>query len=103
METWHAASDAGGPWTNDGNPLVYTNWAQGEPNNLTPNDGILHGSQDCAVINYDGLGLWDDQHCDNQLFNHPYVCQLGILKFLEFKLGFVSTFSQISIVKLREV
>jgi len=78
VQTWHAATDADGSWTNYGSPLVYTNWAEGNPDNWTPNDEFHDGSQDCAVINFPTLGLWDDQHCDNQYYQHQYVCQSGI-------------------------
>ena len=69
---WFAANDANyeGEWVNDGIPLVYTNWATGEPN-----DGVY--GQDCAATNHQvqyGLGRWDDAGCDQPF---PYVCELG--------------------------
>ncbi|XP_025099627.1 C-type lectin domain family 4 member M-like [Pomacea canaliculata] len=48
-------------------PLVYHNWAVGEPNQ--------NGDEDCGAMAADGL--WNDLSCDLFL---PAVCQRGIIK-----------------------
>lgn len=42
-----------------GDPVSYTNWAPGEPNNA--------GGQDYAVINWNTNGQWDDQRADQSV------------------------------------
>ena len=73
--SWHAATDANaeGSWNNHGSPLVYTNWAAGQPDNYY---GGYTSDQDCALINWGGLGLWDDRQCED--FTYGYVCELGM-------------------------
>uniref|UniRef100_A0A8C6WH02 C-type lectin domain-containing protein n=1 Tax=Neogobius melanostomus TaxID=47308 RepID=A0A8C6WH02_9GOBI len=51
-------------WIN-GEPVTFTGWCDGEPNNL-------HGPQQCAVINYSAKKCWDDAHC---LIKRPFVCE----------------------------
>lgn len=48
-------------------PLVYHNWAVGEPNQ--------NGDEDCGAMAADGL--WNDLSCDLFL---PAVCQRGVSK-----------------------
>ena len=40
-----------------GQPLGYTNWAQGEPNN-----GAGTGDQDYGIMNFGPTNEWDDQY-----------------------------------------
>ncbi|XP_041841841.1 ladderlectin-like [Melanotaenia boesemani] len=64
--TWLGGSDSAmeGKWLwADGSRFLYTNWCQGEPNNI--------GNQDCLVMNFSGKNCWDDQQCNNQ---RPSVC-----------------------------
>lgn len=49
-----------------GEPMVYTNWRTGEPN-----DGSTSG-EDCMIIEGDNGGLWDDRPCDLQ---YGYLCE----------------------------
>lgn len=51
-------------WINS-NPLSYTNWCPGEPNNYP-------GIQNCAVINYTDRGCWDNDVCSKRF---PFVCE----------------------------
>jgi len=51
-----------------GEPLAFTKWAPGEPNNVLRNSG-----EDCAQI-WDrqiNIGNWNDEPCN---FNYPFVC-----------------------------
>jgi len=50
----------------DAEPMGYTNWRTGEPNN-----GGTNG-EDCMVIEGDNGGLWDDRACDN---TYGYICE----------------------------
>ena len=52
-------------WLN-GEPMVYTNWRAGEPN-----DGGTNG-EDCMIIEGDHAGLWDDRSC---VVSYPYLCE----------------------------
>ena len=64
--SWIGASDilVEGNWTweSNGQPLTYTNWGPGQPNN--------YGSQDCAMI--DAQLTWQDVECGGRA---PFVCQ----------------------------
>lgn len=40
-----------------GQPVTYTNWGSGEPNNFIYPDG---GDEDAVVMNFNGAGLWND-------------------------------------------
>uniref|UniRef100_A0A8C6SUQ0 C-type lectin domain-containing protein n=1 Tax=Neogobius melanostomus TaxID=47308 RepID=A0A8C6SUQ0_9GOBI len=67
-DAWIGLSDAQQDgfwfWIN-GNPLAYTNWCAGEPNNV-------HGiPQECVVINFSANKCWDDERCSVQ---RPFVC-----------------------------
>ena len=52
-----------------GEPVVYTNWAEGEPNG---------GADFCGQINrdFDGHGRWNDVPCDDTIWS--LTCQVGI-------------------------
>ena len=52
-------------WSPSGTPLLYTNWAGGQPDNYRNN-------QDCLAFNYRSPGLWDDATCT---LEKKYVCQ----------------------------
>ncbi len=54
-------------WVND-EPLTYTNWRMGEPNNSGPNGT----SENCMIIEGDNAGLWDDRACASE---YGYVCE----------------------------
>lgn len=72
-DAWIGFTDqrAEGTWVwSDGSPVVYTNWAGGEPNSYL-------GDEDCAVFWSGGeYGRWYDgygsENCDAAL---PYVCR----------------------------
>uniref|UniRef100_A0A8C6WHR0 C-type lectin domain-containing protein n=1 Tax=Neogobius melanostomus TaxID=47308 RepID=A0A8C6WHR0_9GOBI len=67
-DAWIGFSDAqeDGVWLwINGEPVTFTGWCDGEPNNL-------HGPQQCAVINYSAKKCWDDAHC---LIKRPFVCE----------------------------
>jgi len=65
---WFGANDfeEEGVWMDSaGYPVVYTNWAGGQPD----------GSADCLITNWGGKGLWDDYVCESGRFCH--VCEDG--------------------------
>ena len=51
----------------DANPLTYTNWRTGEPNN-----GGGSAQEQCAIILGAENGKWDDRPCGN---SYAYLCQ----------------------------
>jgi len=53
-------------WMNQ-EPVVYTNWAQGEPSG--------EDEEDCVAMGDDGT--WSDEHCKDNL---PYICQKDLPK-----------------------
>lgn len=54
-------------WVNQ-DPLVYSNWRAGEPNNNGP-DGT---DEDCAIIEGDAATEWDDRPCSRL---SPAICE----------------------------
>jgi len=59
----------------DGAPLAYTNWRTGEPNN-----GNGNFEEDCALIEGQNGGTWDDRPCDTDPAagvpgQYFYVCE----------------------------
>jgi len=52
-------------WT-DGSPVVFTNWAAGEPNDAG-------GAEDCTEMNVDS-GIWNDVGCDARAF----ICEASV-------------------------
>lgn len=52
-----------------GEALAYTNWRTGEPNN----GGTSGMQEDCAVLEADTAGTWDDRPCGRQ---YPYICEM---------------------------
>lgn len=55
----NTAATPGTGWTWNGvNPVGYTNWASGKPDDA---DHVESGEEQCAAINPDGT--WDDQNC----------------------------------------
>ena len=56
-------------WT-DGTPWSFENWAPGEPNNYG-------GPQMYGTINYNGVGLWDDE---GEFLPRPFFCQYDLGK-----------------------
>uniref|UniRef100_A0A8C6SXF7 C-type lectin domain-containing protein n=1 Tax=Neogobius melanostomus TaxID=47308 RepID=A0A8C6SXF7_9GOBI len=68
QDAWIGLSDAQQDgfwfWIN-GDPLRYTNWCAGEPNNAGGNP------QECVVINFSANKCWDDERCSVQ---RPFVC-----------------------------
>jgi len=53
-------------WAN-GSKARYANWMPNEPNDYW-------GNEDCAVINYDGAGRWNDVPCDWAV---NFICEKG--------------------------
>lgn len=71
--TWLGLNDhvAEGSWVwLDGQPLLYSHWDSGEPNNGGD------GGEDCGVLMTDnGRGSeWDDRECDSA---RPFFCELS--------------------------
>ncbi len=66
-EAWLLATDTGseGTWTWDGEPMSYTNWRAGEPNNG-------NGVENCMLIESNNGGAWDDRNCNDL---KSYICQ----------------------------
>lgn len=55
-------------WLN-GEPMSYTNWRTGEPNNSDANDPT---GEDCMIIEGDNGGLWDDRSCQR---TYGFICE----------------------------
>jgi hypothetical protein len=69
-DVWIGATDAAVEGTfawENGEPFTFANWRSGEPN-----DGDTNG-EDCAIIEGDTGGLWDDRDCATNLF--PSMCE----------------------------
>jgi hypothetical protein len=68
-EWWMGASDAAveGDWEwHTGEPMDYTNWRAGEPNN-----GGVAG-EDCGILEGHNGGLWDDRACED---GYRFLCE----------------------------
>jgi hypothetical protein len=70
LRTWMGFNDRAteGTWVwQSGDPVAYTNWYEGEPNNS--------GNEDCGQLNrfHPHLG-WNDEPCDRA---YAYVCESG--------------------------
>lgn len=70
---WIGLNDhvAEGQWVwLDGQPLLYSHWDQGEPNNGG------NGGEDCGIIMTDPnrAAEWDDRECDS---TRPFLCELS--------------------------
>jgi hypothetical protein len=75
---WIGLTDSGseGTWYwFSGEPVTYTNWASGEPNNLREE------GEDSAVMNWNGAGQWNDlgniNHDDQPL---PAIIEVGTVR-----------------------
>merc|ERR1739838_1138726 len=67
--SWLGGTDAvhEGTWLwSDGLSMTFTAWARGQPDNW-------RGKQDCMVMNWSGVRLWDDQACE---WPSTYVCAM---------------------------
>ena len=67
-QTWLGINDieSEGDWVwETGDPVEYTNWCGGEPNNWGKNE-------DCVVMKNNNAQCWNDLGCNNQ---RNYVCQ----------------------------
>ena len=64
---WIGYTDAAqeGTWIWAGIPSQYTYWCSGEPNNAG-------GNEDCAVINWQPSGCWNDLACSR---TNGYICE----------------------------
>ena len=58
------ASEGSFAWE-DGSATTYTNWAEGEPNNVD-------GDEDCAVLNRFTDQTWNDEKCSDSFY---YICE----------------------------
>jgi hypothetical protein len=63
-----AASEGTFVWVT-GEPMTYTHFRSGEPNN----GGTSGTQEDCMVSEDDTLGTWDDRPCDR---DYPYTCEI---------------------------
>ena len=62
-----AATTPGGGWTWNGTqPVVYTSWTPGKPDDA---DGVEDGAEQCGTIRPGG---WDDDNCNQML---PFFCE----------------------------
>ena len=52
----------------DGNPVIYTNWKDDQPNNW-------NGEQDCSIMRG---SQWNDFQCENNERFFPFICKLPI-------------------------
>ena len=57
-------------WENSGKPLAYTNWSNGEPNDLSHIENCLH--MWCYFEN----GYWNDVPCDYKTFPQSTICEV---------------------------
>ena len=67
---WIGFSDQGSEgrwWWVNGQPITYTNWAGGEPNNS-------HGNENCAEVGWHSFYSWNDGACGEKM---PYVVEIG--------------------------
>ncbi len=66
-EAWLLGSDTAseGVWTWDAEPMTYTNWRAGEPNNG-------NGVENCLALISNQGGAWDDNNCNDL---KSYICQ----------------------------
>jgi hypothetical protein len=74
---WIGGTDAASEMTwvwYDGTPFVFTNWRSGEPN-----DGSGNFPEDCAIIEGDQGGTWDDRPCATggvgPIGEYAYLCE----------------------------
>ncbi|KAH3843092.1 galactose-specific lectin nattectin-like [Dreissena polymorpha] len=58
-------------WANIVEPITYTNWNPGEPNNDNNHDDH---HQDCLAM-YSSSGLWDDGYCE---VKHNFICEIEL-------------------------
>lgn len=52
-------------WFSSGKVFHFTHWAKGKPDNKK-------NIQPCVIINYEGIGRWDDMPCNSSLY---YICE----------------------------
>lgn len=65
IDTWIGTRFRNGEWTHsDGTPVVFTNWAPGEPYNV-------RNQEDCVKLGQ----LWNDVQCD---LRHGFICQYPV-------------------------
>ncbi|XP_037087317.1 lectin BRA-3-like [Pollicipes pollicipes] len=68
MDTWIGLNDLSSEnnfvWS-DGSSVDFTNWMDGQPNNLL--------DQDCVNVQDPATGKWDDNHCKE---NKNFICKI---------------------------
>lgn len=66
MKIWTSGTIQGDDyyWMGNGNPIEYTNWHNGEPNEM-----IYHGQvEKCLGLGYYEDFTWNDAICDDELY-----------------------------------
>ncbi|XP_013416338.1 uncharacterized protein LOC106177921 isoform X3 [Lingula anatina] len=60
-------------WDGSGNPVTYSNWAQGQPG------GLARWTEDCACMRRTDSWQWHDYGCSQPGYSYRYICQYGPL------------------------
>ena len=55
-------------WVHNNQPITFSNWKPGEPNNV--------GNEDCCMMGFPhGLGQWNDWRCNNADLVDYFICK----------------------------
>ncbi|XP_013395626.1 macrophage mannose receptor 1-like [Lingula anatina] len=75
---WNGATDQReeGVWEWDGsdNPVIYSNWAQGQPG------GLARWTEDCACMRRTDNWQWHDYGCSQPGYSYRYICQYDLVE-----------------------